>query len=123
MRQVRRDSGTTVFLTTHYLDEAEETDKICIINRGKIVSYGTPGEVKADLIETYLLVDAADRAALRAELQQLQLSFTEIPQFKIELNGAGTAQRIIKSINTPLTTLKTHNPSLEDAYLAIVEKE
>jgi ABC-2 type transport system ATP-binding protein len=123
LRQVRRESGTTVFLTTHYLDEAEEADKICIINRGKIVSYGTPGEVKADLIETYLLIDAADRAALRAELQHLQVPFIETPQFKVELNGAGTAQQLIKSINTPLTTLKTHNPSLEDAYLAIVEKE
>ena len=123
LRQVRRESGTTVFLTTHYLDEAEEADKICIINKGKIVSYGAPDEVKADLIETYLLVDAADRAALRTELHRLQLPFTETPQFKIELNGAGTAQQIIKSINTPLTVLKTHNPSLEDAYLAIVEKE
>ena len=123
LRQVRRESGTTVFLTTHYLDEAEEADKICIINKGKVVSYGAPDEVKADLIETYLLIDAADRAALRAELDRLQLSFTETPQFKIPLNGAGTAQQIIKSINTPLTTLKTYDPSLEDAYLAIVEKE
>jgi ABC-2 type transport system ATP-binding protein len=35
LRQVRQESGTTVFLTTHYLDEAEEADKICIINKGK----------------------------------------------------------------------------------------
>jgi ABC-2 type transport system ATP-binding protein len=123
LRQVRRESGTTVFLTTHYLDEAEEADKICIINKGKIVSYGTPEDVKADLIETYLLIDAVDRAALRAELDHLHLPFTETPQFKIPLNGASTAQQIIKSINTPLTTLKTYDPSLEDAYLAIVEKE
>ena len=123
LRQVRRESGTTVFLTTHYLDEAEEADKICIINKGKIVSYGTPDDVKADLIETYLLIDAADRAALRTELNQLHLPFTETPQFKIPLNGASTAQQIIKSINTPLTTLKTYDPSLEDAYLAIVERE
>jgi ABC-2 type transport system ATP-binding protein len=91
--------------------------------RAKIVSYGAPDEVKADLIESYLLVDAADRAELRAELQRLQLPFTETPQFKIELNGAGTVQQIIKSINTPLSVLRTYNPSLEDAYLAIVEKE
>lgn len=123
LRQVRRESGTTVFLTTHYLDEAEEADKICIINKGKVVSYGTPHEVKADLIETYLLVDAVDREALRAELCQLGVVFTETPQFKIHLNGTGRAHQLIKSINTPLTVLKTHNPSLEDAYLAVVERE
>jgi len=121
IRRVRRDSGTTVFLTTHYLDEAEDSDAICIINQGRIVSFGTPDEVKADLIETYLLIDAPQREALRAELTALDVPFSETPQFKIELNGNRTAHQILKAINTPLTTLKTHNPSLEDAYLAIVD--
>jgi ABC-2 type transport system ATP-binding protein len=121
--RVRRENGTTVFLTTHYLDEAEEADTIYIISKGKIVSYGTPDEVKADLVETYLLIDAEDRVALRVELNKLDISFTETPLFKISLNGRRTGHRILKSIDTPLTVLKTHNPSLEDAYLAIVEEE
>jgi ABC-2 type transport system ATP-binding protein len=121
IRRVRRESGTTVFLTTHYLDEAEDSDTICIINQGKIVSFGTPATVKADLIETYLLVDAADRAALKAELTQLGIPFTEAPPLKIALNGNRTAHQILKAIDTPLTVVKTHAPSLEDAYLAIIE--
>ncbi len=122
IRQVRRESGTTVFLTTHYLDEAEEADTICIISKGKIVSYGAPDEVKADLVETYLLIDAEDRTALRTELNKLGVPFAETPLFKISLNRRRTGHRIIKSIETPLTVLKTHNPSLEDAYMAIVEE-
>ena len=121
IRRVRKESGTTVFLTTHYLDEAEDSDTICIINKGKIVSFGTPAEVKADLIETYLLIDAADRTALRVELTQLGASFAEEPLFRIEMNGDYTAHQLLKQIDTPLTVLKTHNPSLEDAYLSIVE--
>ncbi len=120
IRRVRLESGTTVFLTTHYLDEAEGADTICIINRGQIVSYGTPAQVKADLIEEYLLVDAADRARLRTELASLNLAFTETPAFRIDLNGHNIHQ-LLKRIDTPLTTVKTHTPSLEDAYLAIVE--
>ncbi len=123
IRRVRRESGTTVFLTTHYLDEAEEADTICIINKGRIVSFGTPAAVKADLIETYLLIDASDRAALRAELTALNAPFTETPLFKIPLSDGRTGHRLLKSINTPLSTLKTHNPTLEDAYLAIVEEK
>jgi len=122
IQRVRRESGTTVFLTTHYLDEAEESDTICIISKGKIVSFGTPDEVKADLVETYLLIDAKDRVALRQELTQLNVPFTETPLFKVHLNGERTGHRLLKSIDTPLTILKTHNPSLEDAYLAIVEE-
>src|SRR5438046_4456937 len=41
LTEVRRTSGTTVFLTTHYLEEAEEADRICIIDKGKVVSFGT----------------------------------------------------------------------------------
>ena len=123
IQRVRREAGTTVFLTTHYLDEAEDADTICIINRGKIVSLGTVDSVMADLTDKYLLVDAQNRDALRVELNEMKIPFLETPQFKIELNGDATIHQILKSINTPLSVVKTHNPSLEDAYLAIVELE
>jgi ABC-2 type transport system ATP-binding protein len=118
--QVRERSGTTIFLTTHYLEESEGADTVCIINRGRIVSYGTPDCIKADLIQNYLLVDADDREQLRAELGRLGLQFSETPLFRIDLDGRSPHQ-IIRSIETPLTVLKTHIPTLEDAYLAVVE--
>jgi ABC-2 type transport system ATP-binding protein len=46
---VRKEHGTTVFLTTHYIDEAENVDKLCMIQRGKIVFSGTPTELKQSL--------------------------------------------------------------------------
>lgn len=121
LRQVRERRGTTIFLTTHYLEESEEADTVCIINKGKIISYGTPGQIKSDLIQNYLLVDTDDRDRLRSELGQLGLHFIETAMFRIDLDGR-TTQQIIKAIETPLTTVKTHTPSLEDAYLAIVEE-
>ncbi len=121
LREVRQRSGTTVFLTTHYLEESEDADRVCILNRGKIVSYGTPAEIKADLIQNYLLVDADDRDRLRVELTRLGLRFIETPQFRIALDGHSPHQ-VLKSIETPLTLLRTHMPTLEDAYLAIVEE-
>jgi ABC-2 type transport system ATP-binding protein len=122
IKRVRRESGTTVFLTTHYLDEAEEADTVCIISKGHIVAFGTPEQVKAHLIERYLLIDAADREGLRQELGRLSIPYEEAGLIKINLNGSGSAHRILKAIDTPLTTVQTHNPSLEDAYLAIVEE-
>ncbi len=119
IREVQAESGTTVFLTTHYLEEAEEADTICIINKGRIVSYGTPAQVKAELIEEYLLLDAENRDQLRAELAGLGIPFIEADHFRIYLDGLN-AQQVIKAIDTPLSLLKTHSPSLEDAYLEIV---
>lgn len=122
VRRIREESGTTVFMTTHYLEETEQADKICILNKGQVVAYGTPSQVKADLIEEYLLIDAIDRDGLRAELGHLGIPFVETPFFKIGLDGRN-AQQIIKSINAPLTVLKTHTPTIEDAYLEILGRD
>lgn len=119
LRLVREADGTTVFLTTHYLEEAEQADSICLMKRGKIIARGTPEQIKAELLEEYVLIDAEDRAALRAELLRLQLPFTETPRFKLPLN-AGTIHETLKAIRTPLTFVQTHISTLEEVYLEIV---
>jgi ABC-2 type transport system ATP-binding protein len=45
----RQKNGTTVFLTTHYIDEAENAGRLCVIKQGKIVFTGTPAELKESL--------------------------------------------------------------------------
>jgi ABC-2 type transport system ATP-binding protein len=119
LREVRARYETTIFLTSHYLEEAEQADRICILDNGKVVSLGTPDQIKADLSDDYLLVDAADRQALRRELEAMRLSPDGAGPFKVRLDGR-SAQDVIRSIATPLTLLKINSPSLEDAYLKIV---
>ena len=121
LERVRSESNTTILLTTHYLEEAEQADRICIIDHGRAVSYGTPTAIKADLVEEYVLVDTADRTALRTELGRLGLAFSGEGPFRIELDGRGT-HAILKAIDTPLSVVETHLPSLEDAYLKIVSQ-
>lgn len=119
LKQVRKTENTTIFLTTHYLEEAEETNHLCIINHGKIVSEGTPDKIKKSLIEDYLIIDSQNRPKLTAELSDLKLKFTLEKEFKVFMEKR-SAQQIIQSIKTPLSVLKTHNPSLEEAYLEII---
>jgi ABC-2 type transport system ATP-binding protein len=121
LSEVRRMSGTTVFLTTHYLEEAEEADRICIIDKGKVVSLGTPDDIKRDLVEDYVLVDATNRSALGDELARLGYATSGGPPFKVALDGH-TVHSILRSIETPLSVVKTHTPTLEDAYLEIVSR-
>jgi ABC-type multidrug transport system ATPase subunit len=47
LAQARATFGTTVFLTTHYLEEAEAADAVCVLAGGRIIERGTPAEVKA----------------------------------------------------------------------------
>lgn len=121
--QVRAQNKTTVLLTTHYLEEAEQSDTICIINKGKIVAFGSPDHLKSNLVESsYLLIDSENREILCTELRQKGIPFEEKDGLKIIL-GVRSAQEIIKSINTPLSSIKTHTPSLEDAYLSIIDPD
>ena len=121
LRTVRAESGTTVFLTTHYLEEAEQADRICIIDGGRIVDEGTPAQLKADLARETLVIDADDRGHLRLELERLELRSTGDGPYSIPLGGR-SIHATLKAIETPLTLVRTESPSLEDAYLEIVAR-
>ena len=121
LSEVRRDHNTTIFLTTHYIEEAEGADTVCILNKGKIVSIGSPAQVKADLIDETIVIDAVDRNRLRSELERLCIPFSENGMFKVSPGGR-SVHELIRSIETPLSMVNTHSPTLEDAYLEIVEE-
>jgi ABC-2 type transport system ATP-binding protein len=59
---------------------------------------------------------------LRAELTRLGLTFDEATTVRVELDGRGVHE-LLRAIETPLTLVRTHAPTLEDAYLAIVGRE
>jgi ABC-2 type transport system ATP-binding protein len=121
LRKVRTESGTTIFLTTHYLEEAEGADGICIINHGRVVSSGTPQQIKAELARPTILIDAQDRDQLRTELQQLNVPFQEEKLFSVTVENQHIHQ-LLKSINTPLHVVQTYTPSIEDVYLQIIKQ-
>ena len=117
--ELRRRHDLTVCLTTHQLNEAEAADRICILDHGRVVALGTPGEVKSQLVEERLHLDAGDRPALRRRLTELHASFSGDGPFVVRLDGR-TAHEIVRGIDEPLTLLRTESPTLEDAYLRIL---
>ncbi|MDR3271384.1 MAG: ATP-binding cassette domain-containing protein [Peptococcaceae bacterium] len=116
INDVRRQYGTTIFLTTHYIDEAENVDKVCVINHGKIAICASPDEMKRSLLHQELILDAEQRDDLLDELTGLNLSYKANGQVVVPFSGT-TAQEVIAGLKTPLNTLKIHEPSLEDAYV------
>lgn len=109
----------TIFLTTHYLEEAEDADRICIIDKGKIVSLGTPNKIKKDLIKKKLIINAKDKQKLITELNKKKIKFVDKGKLEINISD-GQAQKIISNLKTKLSFLDIHNPTLEEAYLEIV---
>ncbi len=122
LRDVREQYGVTMLLTTHYLEEAEQADRLCILNHGRIVAMGSPGEVTAQPAEEFLELDSNDRERLRRELTGMKLHFEEDGIFTVRLDGR-SAHEVIRSLEVPLTRLRTRQPSLEDAYMRILADE
>ncbi len=85
--EARARQGVTVFLTTHYLEEAEQAETICVIKGGRVVAQGSPAALKAQLLRPALTVDTEERGRLRGELRRLGVTWKETPRFRIELDG------------------------------------
>ena len=121
INNVRKEHGTTVFLTTHYIDEAEHVDKVCIINHGQVASCCPPEEMKQSLLRHELILDAEDRESLTSELSEMGLFHKKDAHIIVPYQDR-TAQDIIAGLKTKLTLLEINEPTLEDAYVAYLNK-
>jgi ABC-2 type transport system ATP-binding protein len=122
LRKVNKNQKTTIFLTTHYIEEAEYADRICLVNHGQIAFLGTPTEMKNRLIEKYILLDADNRSALRSQLEPFNPEITEDGKFKVHFEQQ-TPQQILFQIKTPLSLMELHTPTVEEAYMDLVENK
>ncbi len=118
---VRKEHGTTVFLTTHYIDEAEKVDRVCIINKGQIAMVGSPEEMKGALLQQELVLDAENQVQLEEELKALGVPYKR--EKHLSVNTANiSAQEVIARLNTKLSLLQVKDPTLEDAYIELLNK-
>jgi ABC-2 type transport system ATP-binding protein len=122
LRNVHKDEHMTIFLTTHYIEEAEGADRICIVNHGKVLFNGTPEAMKDLMLDKYLLVDAHDRGSLGKDLEHFDTEVTDDGSLKIRFSES-TPQAILSQIKTPLTLMRLHVPSLEEAYIDLVSND
>jgi ABC-2 type transport system ATP-binding protein len=76
---VRKTYGTTIFLTTHYIDEAENVDKVCLINHGKIAFNGSPEEMKRQIA-----FDPTPRVCLPS-LEDAYVEFLQLDKTNLEV--------------------------------------
>jgi ABC-2 type transport system ATP-binding protein len=119
LKDVRRQRQTTLFLTTHYLEEAEDSDRVCVIDHGQVISLGTPAEIKHKLVNTYLLLETTKPQLLTQELTQLNIPFRHDRVFHLEVSESQIPS-LLRRLKTELTSIKIHSPTLEEAYLKII---
>src|SRR5579864_3345752 len=126
--EVRRmhDRGTTIFLTTHYLDEADALcDRIAIIDYGKIVAEGTPEQLKravaGDVVTLTVAGDqqrALDVLAGEGFVRESRLEEGSVLLYVDRGEEAmPSILRLLDSAGLRLVTIGLHRPSLDDVFL------
>ncbi|GAA0379505.1 ABC transporter ATP-binding protein [Streptomyces blastmyceticus] len=119
LSEIRAREETTIFLTTHYLEEAESCDRIAIIDGGRIVAEGTPAELKsvvgADRIELRTEDDTAAARALRERFGLEATAFQGGLRVRAE-DGARAVPALCSGLGVLVHEVTVIRPTLDDVF-------
>ena len=111
----------TIFLTTHYMDEAEHCDRIAIIDHGKIVAIDTPEALKASVGKDRVQIQTADDAAAIRELSSLFGIEAAIHEGAVTFSVASGEQfvpQLFARLSIPIRSVSVSRPSLDDVFMS-----
>jgi ABC-2 type transport system ATP-binding protein len=122
--------GTTVLLTTQYLDEADElADRIAVLDDGRIVADGTPDELKRLVPGGHIRLRFADAAALETASRLLGESDRDDAGLALTVpsdGGVGTLRTVLDRLgaaDVEVDDLSIHTPDLDDVFFALTGRE
>ncbi|MGP4039812.1 ATP-binding cassette domain-containing protein [Gracilibacillus sp. D59] len=125
--KLKEKEGITMFLTTHYLDEAEISDRVAIMDQGEIIAIDSPTALKdqlgGDLIE---LSTEDNEAALKEIEEKMETVEVKVEDDTIHLKVASSDAFIssfIKTLEIPITKLNIRKPTLNDVFLAFTGRK
>jgi ABC-2 type transport system ATP-binding protein len=121
------EAGTTVFVTTHYMDEADYCDRLALIYRGAIIAEGTPAELRYTYMKHDVLELETDRVVEAMEVLSKHTieaaifgSTLHITVKKAEY-GAEVLQALLTASGIRVTRCEKIVPSLEDVFVTLIE--
>jgi ABC-2 type transport system ATP-binding protein len=125
------ERGMTVFVTTHYLDEAEYCNDIRLIHAGRIVAGGSPGELKTAVIGHPILEVAADRTVEAMEILQKEPWVVDTSIFGTafhvgvadEAEGRRLVRERLERAGIAVARVDRIVPSLEDVFIHKIEED
>jgi ABC-2 type transport system ATP-binding protein len=122
LNELRSKKGVTIFMTTHYMDEAEYCDRIAIIDRGRIVALGTPDELKAKVGGDVVTITSSQPDAAAHEIEEM-LGVTPTRDngaLRMEVaDGKKFVPRLVRELTAPVDTVTLRRPSLDDVFLKL----
>ncbi len=124
--KLKKERSMTIFMTTHYMNEAEYCDRIAIIDNGKIVALGSPSNLKKQLGGDIIRMTSAEKNNLKKELEQRYGK--EIKEengvFQLEVaDGEKFLPRLFNELDTKIDFIELRKPTLDDVFLSLTGRK
>ncbi|GAA0432679.1 daunorubicin resistance protein DrrA family ABC transporter ATP-binding protein [Acrocarpospora corrugata] len=120
INKLRRTEDITIFMTTHYMEEAEYCDRIAIIDHGEIVVVDSPEALKASIGKDRVQIATADdQAAIRALRDRFDLD-AQIREGQVTFGvtgGEAFVPRLFAELGLPIRSVSVSRPSLDDVFM------
>ncbi|NLC17451.1 MAG: ATP-binding cassette domain-containing protein, partial [Clostridiales bacterium] len=118
---LRKNENMTIYLTTHYMEEADKADNIAIIEQGKIIIQGTPNQLKEKYSSNILKVMPKNgKAELKEKLSDLDLQFEfKVDQFIIKIQDSMDALRILQNIQDYIKNFEVLKGNMDSVFLNV----
>ncbi len=127
IKKLKRSEGNTVFMTTHYMDEAEACDRISIIDNGKIIACAGPAELKASINgDTIYLKTTDDTKAANDISGKFGVQARRLDAGGLALtveSGDKFIPRLFEVLGQSIVSVNLKKPSLEDVFINLTGRE
>ena len=124
IEKLKNEQGITIFLTTHYMEEAVNADHVVIINEGQIKVEGTPASLKEQFSIDKIKIVPKNKAEMIKGLKTLNRSYQKISdQFVITVNNTEDTLKIIDYFKDQIKQLEVIKGSMDDVFIEVIGKD
>jgi ABC-2 type transport system ATP-binding protein len=121
IRELKKTEDITIFLTTHYMDEAEHCDRIAIMDHGKIVAMDTPEALKASVGKDRVMISTGNDGAAIEELAKDFGIEAAVHEGSVTFgvnDGEQFVPRLFDRLSTPIRSVSVSRPTLDDVFMS-----
>lgn len=122
--KLQQQKNITIFLTTHYMEEAEVCSKVAVMEHGKIAAFDTPHNLKKQYTQTVTKIATKDNYSLKLYLDDKHIKYNFLNNiFTIYSSKINTVLEIASTFKNYIVDFETTNGTLNDVFLNLTEKE
>jgi ABC-2 type transport system ATP-binding protein len=122
LRRLRRESGVTIVMTTHLLEEAEVCDRVAILHRGRLIACEPPASLRVRLGKDVAVLSGPDPEAIAATVRSVFDWSVMVRDGKVRVelpSGGDHAARLVAALAPAVDAVTVGRPTLEDVFLGL----